>query len=116
MDAKAYFRNIHISPKKLRFLLPEVKKMSPAAAVDFLNYTPKSGAKILRKALNSVMSTARNSLKVGDDLLEFKLLTIEEGQKIKRFRAGSKGAAKPIKRRYAHIKIILTAKEGATKK
>lgn len=49
-------------------------------------------------------------LKVQADVLQFKLLTIEEGRKLNRFKAGSKGMAKPIVRRYSHIKIVLVEK------
>ncbi|MCR4312671.1 MAG: uL22 family ribosomal protein, partial [Candidatus Roizmanbacteria bacterium] len=40
----------------------------------------------------------------------FKLLSVEQGQKLKRYKPGSRGNAKPINRRMSHIKIILEAK------
>lgn len=116
MEAMAYFKNIHVSPKKLRQILPNIKNLKPQDALDYLLYTPKKGATVLHKAIKSAMYNAKNVLKVGDDVLQFKLLTVEEGNKIKRYRAGSRGTAKPIMRRYSHIKIVITAKEGAVKK
>jgi len=38
-------------------------------------------------------------------------LTVEEGQKLKRYLPGSRGNVKPIKRRMSHIKIILEARD-----
>ncbi len=107
MESKTYIKNLRISPKKLRFFLPAIKKMTPAQSTDYLFYINKKPAMILYKSIKSALNNAKNTLKVEVNLLQFKLLTIEEGQKLKRFKAGSRGTAKPIKRRMAHIKIIL---------
>jgi len=109
MESQAYIKNIKISPKKLRFLLPEIKKRKPAEALNYLLYTPKKGARIFYKAIKSAINNAKTVLKVSDDLLKFKLLTVEEGRKLKRFQAGGRGTAKSIIKRYSHIKIILIA-------
>ncbi|MEK7070750.1 MAG: uL22 family ribosomal protein, partial [Patescibacteria group bacterium] len=79
-----------------------------------LMYTPRKGARMLYKAIQSAVSNAKNTLKVEGDMLQFKTLLIEEGQKLKRMRAGGRGMAKPFKRKYSHIKIILIAKEVKT--
>ena len=108
MEAGAYIKNLKISPKKLRFLLPAIKKMSPVESLDYLFYTPKKGAKIFYKAIKSAITNAKAVLKTSEDLLKFKVLTVEEGRKLKRSQPGGKGTVKPIKKRYAHIKVILT--------
>lgn len=109
MEVRTYIKNVKISPKKLRFLLPAVKKLKPVEAIDYLFYTPKKGAKILYKAIQSALANAKNRLKTDENLLKFKLLTVEEGQKLKRFRPGGRGTVKPIVRRFSHIKIVLEA-------
>lgn len=109
METRAYIKNIKISPKKLRFLLPAIKKLTPAKSLEYLFYTPKKGARLFYKAIKSAINNAKQTIKVNEDLLKFKLLTVEEGRKLKRYQPGGKGVAKPIKKKYAHIKIILTA-------
>src|SRR3989338_1260198 len=111
MESKAYFINLPVSPKKIRFYLPAIKKLKPINSLDYLFYERTDAAGILYKAIKSAISNARQLLKVEDNLLNFKLLTIEQGQKLKRFRPGSRGNAKPINRRMSHIKIILEAKK-----
>lgn len=111
MESVAYFQNHKISPKKLRFLLAEVKKVSPIEAMDRLFYIPKKPAKILYQAIRSAVSNAKATLKVSDNLLEFKTLAVDEGFKLKRYNPGARGNAKPFKRRYSHIKIVLVAME-----
>ncbi len=110
MESKTYFINLPVSPKKARFYLPAIKKLKPINSLDYLYYERTDAAGILYKAIKSAISNARQLLKVDDNLLDFKLLAVEQGQKLKRFRPGSRGNAKPINRRMSHIKIILEAK------
>ncbi len=111
MESLTYMKNIAIAPKKLRFMLKVIKRMKPADALVKLSYMHERPAQVYHKAIHSAMSNARHLLKTSDDLLEFKLLTIEEGNALKRYNPGGRGTAKPYKRRFSHIKIILTAKE-----
>lgn len=110
MEAKAYFVNLPVSPKKARFYLPAIKKLKPAESLEFLMYENTDASEILYKAIKSAISSARQILKVEDNLLNFKLLSVEQGQKLKRYKPGSRGNAKPINRRMSHVKIILEAK------
>ena len=75
-------------------------------------YENTDASEILYKAIKSAISSARQTLKVEDNLLKFKLLSVEQGQKLKRYRPGSRGNAKPINRRMSHIKIILEASKS----
>ena len=111
MQLQTYLKNISVSPKKLRFMLPDVKKMKPARAVEKLLYSKERSAQVLYKAIKSAISNATRTLKCDADLLKFKLFTIEQGQKLKRYQAGSRGTAKPVVHRYSHIKIILETDE-----
>ena len=96
-------------------MLPEIKKMRPTDALEKLFYHPKKPAKIFYKAIKSAVNNAKLTLKTSEDLLRFKLLTVEEGRKLKRFQPGAKGTVKPILKRYAHIKIVLTAEKSKVK-
>jgi len=107
MEFKAYIKNVKISPKKLRFFLPSIKKLTPRESLDYLYYIPNKAAKVLYKAIKSAIDNAKNISKIKEDLLKFKLLVIEEGLKLKRYRPGGRGTIKPFRRRYSHIKIIL---------
>ena len=110
MESKTYLKNLRESTKKLRFFLDEVKKRNPVDALDYLYYAPQKAGRVLYQALKSALNNAKNTLKVPDDLLEWKQFTIEEGQKLKRYKPGGRGTAKPYKIRFSHIKIVLEAK------
>jgi large subunit ribosomal protein L22 len=109
MESKTYIKNVKITPKKLRFLLPAIKGLRPVQALERLAYTPKAAARVFYKAIHSAVSNAKTKFKTTDEALKFKTLLIEEGQKLKRFRAGGRGMARPYVRKFAHIKIVLEA-------
>lgn len=106
MEAKSYVKNVKVTSKKLRFLLDDVRKMDPYKALEHLYYTPKKSAKILYKAIKSAIDSAKTILK-DNTQLKFKTLLVEDGRKLKRFRAGGRGTPKQIIRRYSHIKVVL---------
>lgn len=111
MESLTYLKNVKMSPKKLRFLLAQIKQHSPVDSLDYLKYTPQKAGKVFYQAIHSAISNAKSALKVGDDMLKFKLLTIEEGQALKRYLPNARGTVRPFKHRFSHIKIILTAAE-----
>ncbi|MCX7996332.1 MAG: hypothetical protein N2691_01070 [Patescibacteria group bacterium] len=104
---------MQITPDKYRDVVRLVRGRKPLEAVHMLENINKKAARSLRKIILSAIANARNSLNVGDDMLEFKLFTIEEGNRLKRFRAVSRGMAKAFYRRMSHVKIILTTTEDA---
>jgi large subunit ribosomal protein L22 len=115
MKKTFYFKNLPISPKKLRFLLEELKKISPVSSLEYLEYLPKKGAKILKKAVKNAIDGVKSSLKINENELKFKTLAVDEGRKLKRYRPGGRGTVKPIVRRFAHLKIVLATKEDEIK-
>ena len=116
MESLTYFRDVKSTPKKLRMYLNEIKKLSPQEALDYLLYSTNKQSKLYYKALHSAIANATNTLKVSPDMLQFKLFTIEEGRKLKRFKAGARGSARPRVKRFSHIKIILVEKGSEVKK
>ncbi len=115
-ESKTYIKNLPISPKKLRFFLDSIKKYSPAQVLDHLFYSKQKAGRIFYQAIKSAISNAKSTLKVPENLLKFKLLTVEEGLKLKRYQPGGRGMAKPYMKRKSHIKIILTTNKEVNKK
>lgn len=98
-------KNITTSPRKLRLLADTVRKMTPLEAVEVLQFTNKAAAIPLMKAIKTAMANVDK-----DDGLSFKKIEINEGAKLKRYRVGTagRGRGRPYKRRWSHIKIVLT--------
>jgi len=102
------------SPRKLREVVYLIKKMTPVEAVEKLPYLPKRAGVPLRKVIMTAIANAKQEEVSGNDLV-FKEIQIGEGPRLKRYRAGARGRAKPYKRRMSHIRVVLTAPRSETK-
>lgn len=109
-----HIKYVRASAKKMRFIVDDVKRKKPAEVIDMLEYLPGKSAFLLRKAIKSAVSGAQETAKIDRQILRFKKIDVDEGPVLKRFRAGSKGMAKPYRKPSTHIKIILSWK--STKK
>lgn len=112
MESKTYMKNLKVTPRKLRLAADMVRKQDPATAVRTLEAQTTKSAFILRKAMMSAIANAKQTLKVSDDMLELRLLVIEEGVKLRRYQAGSRGMAQAFVRQSAHAKIVIGVKPG----
>lgn len=98
---------IHTSPRKLRLLADMVRGMNPLRALDVLSFSYKAAGEDLGKAIKTALGNAKQ-LGLDQTKVIFKSLEVNESMKMRRFRAGTRGRAKPFKRRMAHIKIVLS--------
>jgi|SRR3989344_1863827 len=105
MEAVTIQKFIHTTPRKLRLVADMVRDLEPGKAVETLRFTPKMAAVDLGKAIKTAVANARSK---GMEEYIFKALEVNEASKMKRFRAGTRGRAKPYARRMAHIKIVLS--------
>lgn len=83
-----------------------VRQMTPERAVETLQFTNRAAAQPLAKAIKTALTNA------GKEGLAFKALEINEGLKMRRYRVGTagRGRGRPYKKRFSHIKIVLTEK------
>ena len=107
---KAYWKNIRISPKKLRVVAEVIKDKEVNWALNFLKFAPKKWADILYKVLYSAVSNAvnNNSQEVKnlyiDSLMITKWIVYKRGQPISRWRMH------PILKRTSNVKLELQVK------
>ena len=105
MQVQTIQKYIHTSPRKLRLVADMVRKMEPENALEALRFTNKAAALELVKAIQTALANAKQK---NMEKASFEKIEINEGPRMKRFRAGARGRAKPYKRRMSHIKIVLT--------
>lgn len=111
MKSQTYIKNLKITPKKLRMITDAVRKLEPDVALDHLSYTPRKSARMLYKVVQSAVSNAKTILKTESKNFRFHTLLVEEGNKLKRFRPGSRGMAKRYVKQLSHVKVVLETKE-----
>ena len=101
-----------ISPSKLRKIVESSNQKNASKLLLYYNALPQRGATLLSKALKSAISNAVNKNKCNPDDLNIEFLVIEEGSRLKRFKARARGRSTSIVRRTSHIKIGLNIING----
>jgi large subunit ribosomal protein L22 len=107
MDIIAKQKYLITSPSKLREVAFAAKKLTPTKAVEVLPFIGKRASTPLAKVIKSAIANAKAKGVSETDLI-FKEIQINEGPRLKRFRAGAHGRAKPYKKRMSHIRVVLT--------
>ena len=111
LNVKAQLNNYHQTPRKVRLLADLVRGQLVTAALDQLRFLPKRAALPLSKLIQSAAANAINKEpQVRRDDLYIKRITVGKGMVSKRFRAGARGRAFPIKRQTSHISVELKNK------
>ncbi|MBI4037524.1 50S ribosomal protein L22 [Candidatus Curtissbacteria bacterium] len=116
MIVQAKAKNIRVSPQKAKLVVDQIKKMKPHGALDILTYTPKKTAPLLGKVIASAIANAKANHNLEEKSLVFKEILIGKGITFKRFRAGSRGRARPILRRTTNLTVVLEGSEQKTDK
>ena len=83
---------------------------SPARVIEYLQFANRRASIPLSKAMKQAVANAKNNMKLSEDNLVVREIQIGEGPRYKRFRAGSRGMAKPIIKRTSHIRVVLETK------
>lgn len=105
--AKYLNKNIMISPRKLRLLVNNIKKLSPSEALLRLKFTNTKAARVMIKVLQNVISDAKANFNLDANTLKFDLVKVDEGLKIKRMDKshGSRFARGLIQKRHSRLVI-----------
>jgi large subunit ribosomal protein L22 len=111
MEARAKANFVLISPRKARLSARLIKDKPVNEALAILKYTPKKGAQMLYKVLNSAIANAvdvEGSGKLDPDTLFVKSATIDPGPIMPRWRPRAFGRASKIRKRLSHIRVVVT--------
>jgi len=105
MQVAATLRYARISPQKCRLIADVIRGKNVDEALRTLAFTPKKGARIVRKVLESAIANAEHNH--GADIDELRIATIEvnEAPTLARYRARAKGRGARITKRNSHITI-----------
>lgn len=101
----AIARNVHVSAQKCRLVADQIRGLPIAQALNILAFSPKKGAGIIKKALDSAIANAEHN--DGADIDELKVTTIyvDKAASLKRFIARAKGRGNKIEKQTCHITV-----------
>ena len=107
MNTTATLRGVRLSVQKGRLVADQIRGKQVENALNILQFSPKKGAVIIRKVLESAIANAEHN--AGADIDELKVTTIcvEKGPVLKRFASRAKGRGVKILKPTCHIFITV---------
>ena len=110
METKAILRGVRLSAQKGRLVADLVRGQPIGSALNILTFTPKKGAKIIKKVLESAIANAEHNNGADIDDLKITHIYVEKGPVLKRFQARAKGRGNRIVKPTCHV--FLTVGDG----
>jgi len=107
MTVRAKLNNLRIAPRKVRLVADLIRGRKVDEAQAVLETIIKRAAKPLSKLLKSAIANAENNFNLDKDSLYISKIIVNEGRKIKRWRARSRGRAFEIQKKTSHIILEL---------
>ena len=107
METKAILRGVRLSAQKGRLVADMIRGMPVDQALNTLTFSPKKGAKIIKKVLESAIANAEHNDGADIDELKVTSIYVEQGATLKRFSARAKGRGNRISKPTAHIYITV---------
>ncbi|EGV38996.1 50S ribosomal protein L22 [Neisseria weaveri] len=107
MRVSAQHKNARISAQKARLVADMIRGKNVAQALSILTFSPKKGAELIKKVLESAIANAEHNN--GADIDELKVVTIfvDKGPSLKRFQARAKGRGNRIEKQTCHINVTV---------
>lgn len=108
MDVLSTTKFARISARKARDVTREIQGLPVGQALDILTFTQRKAAHLIGKTMKTAMADAENNFELNVDQMYVKEATVGEGPTFKRFKPRARGSASAIRKRTAHIRIILS--------
>ncbi|RPD87248.1 50S ribosomal protein L22 [Neisseria weixii] len=107
MRVNAQHKNARISAQKARLVADLIRGKDVDQALNILTFSPKKGAELIKKVLESAIANAEHNN--GADIDELKVVTIfvDKGSSLKRFQARAKGRGNRIEKQTCHINVTV---------
>ncbi|MBI4408881.1 MAG: 50S ribosomal protein L22 [Gemmatimonadetes bacterium] len=115
MQARAISKYNRLSPQKARLVIDLIRGRPVGEAYAILQYSKKRAAEVIDKTLRSAVANARGKAEeagepVDVDELYVKEAYVNEGPRLKRWRAAAMGRASPIRRPTSHVVVVVDRK------
>ena len=106
-EARATLSYARISSRKIAIVANLIRGKNVDEALAILQFTPKAGAEVLTKLLNSAIANAENNNNMTHNKLYVAEIYSNQGPTLKRIRPAAKGSAVRIRKRTSNTTIVL---------
>lgn len=113
MEAKAVYRYIGSSPRKMRLVIDLIRGLSVDKALEILHFQPKHASKDAEKVLRSAVANFVNkdeTQRVEPSELFVKEVFVNQGPTAKRIQPAPMGRAYRVRKRSCHLTIVVAKK------
>ena len=107
MEVSAKMKGAQVAAQKARLVANQIRGKSVEEALLLLEYSPKKGAMLIKKVLNSAIANAEHNEGADVDELKVSTICVDEGTTMKRIMPIAKGRADRILKRSCHITITV---------
>ena len=107
METRAILRGARLSAQKGRLVADLIRGKPVDQAINILAFTPKKGAGIMKKLLESAIANAEHNDGADIDVLKVKTVSVERGMFLKRFQARAKGRGNRVLKHTCHIYLTV---------
>ncbi len=107
METNAILKGVRLSAQKGRLVADLVRGKPVDQALNILAFSPKKGAGIIKKVLESAIANAEHNDGADIDTLKVKTIYVEKGAVLKRFTARAKGRGNRISKPTCHIFVTV---------
>ena len=107
MRVSAVLKNARLSAQKCRLVADQVRGLPVDAALNLLTFSPKKGAVLLKKLLESAIANAEHNEGADIDTLKVATVFVDMGASLKRFSARAKGRGNRIEKQTCHITLTV---------
>ncbi len=108
MEVLAKRKYANISAQKCRLVADQIRGLPVENALNILAFSPKKGADLVKKVLESAIANAEHNEGADIDELKVSRVFVDEGPVFKRFRARARGRANRILKRTSHITVAVS--------
>jgi len=107
METHAKLYGVHLSAQKGRLVADLIRGMPVDRALNVLTFTPKKGAVIIKKVLESAIANAEHNDGADIDELRVTSILVERATVLKRLHARAKGRANRISKQTCHVFVTV---------
>lgn len=107
MKVTARHKYLRMSAQKVRLVLPAVRGQRPALALAQLRLMPQAAALPVAKVIRSAVANAEHNNLLNSETLLITSASADVGPTMKRYAAAARGRAATIRRRSAHVTIVI---------
>lgn len=107
METTATLRGVRLSAQKGRLVADQIRGLPVDRALDLLAFSPKKGARILKKVLESAIANAEHNEGADVDELKVTSICVDKADTLRRFTARAKGRGNTIGKQTCHIRVAV---------